>query len=300
MTNKRDNRTPIERLMRLGWDALDAARRNEPLSLDQITQNARNAVENVRRGILDEKSLKTFRFTAPTDNAISANVELELSVGESLIYPLDAAAGVLLDADLTYLGSLSFGVSGDVERMVFLRQSTPLTIGWANPVHWTTRPRWKIGLSRDVPLDLRVQGGVGDADVNLSRAKLQSLRVEGNIGGMNITLPSSGDSFATDIRGGAGAIALNVPKGAASTVNVQGGVGGFAVTIEPGAAVQIKVQGGVGKATLVPGFQRSEACAPGLPNTGVWQTPDFDMASRQVTIAVNDAVFGNISVRVIT
>lgn len=300
MTNQSDNRTPIERLMRLGWDALDAARRNEPLSLEQMTQSARNAVENVRRGILDEKSLKTFQFTAPVDNAVTASVELELSVGESHIYPLDAPDNTLLDADLTYLGSLSFGVSGDAERMVYLRQSTPITIGWANPVHWTTRPRWKVGLSPRLPLDVRVQGGVGDADVNLSRLQLQSLRVEGNIGGMNITLPAGGAPFPTEIRGGAGAIALNVPQGAASTVNVRGGVGGFALAIEQGAAVQLKVQGGVGKTILTPGFSRSEASAPGLPTTGVWQTPDFDMAARQVTIQITDVVFGNISVRVMS
>ncbi len=300
MTNNKDNRSPMERLIRLGWDALDNARRSEPLSLEQVTQNTRNALENVRRGILDEKQLKTFRFMAPLDNAVTANVELELSVGESSIGVLPGDNPHLLDADLTYLGALSFGVSGDVERMVFLRQSTPLTIGWANPVHWTTRPRWDVGLSSRVPLDLRVQGGVGDADLNLTGLQLRSLRVEGNIGRMNITLPDDTPSFPTDIRGGAGAIALNVPEGAASTVRVQGGVGGLALTMAPSAAVQMQVQGGVGKTLMTPGFQRSEAAAPGLPNTGLWQTPDFDTSARQVTVYIADAVLGNISARVMT
>lgn len=288
----------MERLIRMGWDALDAARRNEPLSIEQMTQNTRNAIENVRRGIIDEKQLKTFNFAAPIDNAVAANVELELSVGESSVHHVQNVENMLIDADLTYLGSLSFGVSGDVERMVYLRQSTPLTIGWANPVHWTTRPRWDIALTEKLPLDLRVQGGVGDADLNLTQLQLQSLRIEGNIGRINVTLPAGGTHFSTEIRGAAGAIALNIPQGAASTVNVRGGVGGFALNIEAGAAVQMIVQGGVGKTLLTPGFYRSEAAAPGLPNTGVWQTSDFDLASRQVIVKVSDTVLGNISARV--
>ena len=296
----RDNRTPLERLVRLGWDALDAARRDDRSPLEQVTQNARNAVESVRRGILDEPTLKQAQVSLPLDNANSASVELAFSVGESSVSALDAAsAGTLMSADLMYLGSLSFGVSGDAQRMAYLRQSTAITIGWANPVHWTTRPRWQVALTPRVPLDLQVQGGVGDADVNLAGLQLQSLRVDGNIGRMNITLPAAGKSFITTIRGGAGGIALNVPAGAASTVQVRGGVGGFALNIAPGAAVRMRVQGGVGQTLLTPGFQRTEATAPGLPTTGIWQTPDFDLATQQVTVEVTDAVLGNLSARVL-
>ena len=298
----RDNRTPLERLVRLGWDALDAARRqnNANSPLEQVTRNARNAVETVRRGILDEQALKQAQFALPLDNAASANVELAFSVGESTVTALPADETALLTADLMYLGSLSFGVSGDTRRMAYLRQSTPITIGWANPVHWTTRPRWQVALTPRVPLALQVQGGVGDADVNLSALRLSSLRVDGNIGRMNITLPSSSEPFATHIRGAAGGIALNVPTGAAGTVEVRGGVGGFALNIAPGAAVRMRVQGGVGQTLLTPGFKRTEAAAPGLPTTGIWQTPDFDLAERQVTVDVSDAVLGNLSARVLT
>ncbi|MEM6529224.1 MAG: hypothetical protein AAF653_13080 [Chloroflexota bacterium] len=298
MAQKPDNRTPLERLMRMGWDALDAARRNDPLTLEQVTANTRNAIENVRRGILDEKSLKSFQFTLPLDNAVGANVEIELSVGESRIFALEHANNVLMDAMLHYLGSISYGVSGDVERMAYLRQSTPLTIGWANPVHWATRPHWDVGLAPALPLDLRVQGGVGDVELNLTGLHLRSLRLEGNIGRMNVTLPSAGPTFTTDIRGGAGPIALNVPDNATTTVKVAGGVGGFALMIALGAAVQMSVAGGVGKTLLTPGFNRTEVATPGLPNTGTWQTPDFDMHTRQVRVQVADTVVGNLSARV--
>jgi hypothetical protein len=180
-----------------------------------------------------------------------------------------------------------------------LRQSTPITMGWVNPIHWATRPRWDIELSPRVPLDLRVQGGVGEADLNLSALQIQSLRVDGNIGPLNVTLPANGHSFPTMIRGGAGPIAVNVPSQAASSVNIRGGFGGLVVNIAAGAAVQINVQGGVGHVVMQPGFSKMEATAPGLPNTGVWQTPDFDLQSRRAVINIADGMVGNLQVRVL-
>ncbi|MEL7234376.1 MAG: hypothetical protein AAGK74_07760, partial [Chloroflexota bacterium] len=172
--------------------------------------------------------------------------------------------------------------------------------GWANPVHWTTRPHWDVGLAPSLPLDLRVQGGVGDVELNLTGMHLRSLRLEGNIGRMNVTLPSAGPAFETDVRGGAGPIALNIPERAATTVRVTGGVGGIALVIARGAAAQMTVAGGVGKTLLTPGFNRTEVSTPGLPNTGVWQTPDFDMHARQVRVQVADTVLGNLSAQVMT
>ena len=296
--NDRDNRTPIERLIRIGWDALDNARR-EPLTLDKVAQNTRDMIETARKGIFDETSLKSFTFVAPLDNAAAADIDLELSVGESYVYALDASDPLLIDADLNYLGALSFGVTGDVQRSAFLRQSTPLTVGWANPVNWTTRPTWNIGLTRKLPMDVRVQGGVGDADVNLSGLKLQSVRVEGNIGRMNITLGTQSSRYKVSIRGGAGPIALNIPAGAGADVNVRGGVGGLLLNIEPNAAVQLNVNGGVGRTVMKPGFRRMEATAPGLPNTGVWETVDYHAATRQVRVNVAEGMVGNLTVRVL-
>lgn len=292
-----DNRTPIERLIRLGWDALDSARRQPP-TIDKLAQNAREALETARRGIFDESQLKQYHLTIPIDNAMSAAADLGLSVGEASIGALDTDSVWLLDANLTYLGALSFGVAGDAQRQVFLRQSTQLTVGWVNPTHWVSRPRWDVRLSPDVPLELRVQGGVGDADVNLSRLKLQSLAIEGNIGPMNITMPADGAAFEGAIRGAAGPLALNVPGGARGTINIRGGVGGLALNIAADAAVQLNLHGGVGRVEMQPGFDKIEAAAPVLPNTGLWETVGFHDASRRVVIHLADGMLGGIRVRV--
>lgn len=298
MPQDKDNRTPLEKLVRLGWDALESARK-EPLSLDKLAQNAMDTLETARRGLFDETALKSFTFNAPLDNATSARVELELSVGESRIAALPTDSPLLIEALVHYLGALSFGVGGDAQRHAHLRQSAALTVSWANPLHWATRAGWQVGLTPRVPLDLRVQGGVGDADVNLSGLNLSALRVDGNIGGMSITLPSQPSVYPVVMRGAAGAMALNIPDHAAANVEVRGGVGGLAVNIANGAAVQINVQGGVGRTLMKAGFMKVEAAAPLLPNTGVWETENFSTANERVTVYIAEGLLGNISVRVL-
>ncbi|MFZ4814329.1 MAG: hypothetical protein ACOYL5_07330 [Phototrophicaceae bacterium] len=296
-----DNPNPLDRLVRIGWDALDAARRGEPMTIDRLRRNAQDALENARRSIFEEEALKEFHLQFPLDHAVSADVDLELSVGESHIHALSAEdrGQLLADAHLRYLGVLAFGVSGDIQRVMHIRQATPLTMGWANPVHWTTRPRWDVGLARRIPLSVRIQGGVGDANVNLDGLQVQSLRVEANIGGMNITLPADSPSFAGTLRGGAGVLALNVPQEASAAFAVRGGLGGIMVNIAAGAAVQVNVAGGTGQVEMMPGFSKIEAAAPGLPNTAVWQTPEFLGSARRVVINLSEGLFGNLAVRVL-
>lgn len=293
-----DKRTPIERMIRLGWEALDQARR-EPPTLDKIAQNARDAIETARRGIFDEASLKNYHFVVPLDNATSAATDFELSVGEASIYRQTDNPQHLVDASLTYLGSLSFGAVGDVQRQVFLRQSTQMTVGWVNPIHWTNRPHWDIGLSDKVPYDLRVQGGVGDADINLAGLQIDKLQVEGNIGSLNITLPTHKTHFDASIRGGAGPIALNIPENANGTIHLRGGVGGLIINIAPQAAAQIVLSGGVGRVVMEPGFNKTEAAAPVLPNTGTWETANFTQVHQRVMLHIAEGMVGSIQVRVL-
>lgn len=205
----------------------------------------------------------------------------------------------MVAADLNYLGSLSFGVTGDAQRTVFLRQSTPITVGWVNPVNWTNRPSWHIGLSQRVPLELRVQSGIGDADINLTNLRLESVRLEGNIGQMNVTLAAGTAAYPVMIRGGAGGIAINIPSGANADVIVRGGMGGLAVNIADDAAAKINLAGGVGHTVMQPGFSKMEAAAPMLTNTGVWETANFNDARRRVTIDVAEGMVGNMRVRVL-
>lgn len=124
--------------------------------------------------------------------------------------------------------------------------------------------RWLLTLAPDVPLVLRVTGGVGDATLDLSSLKVTDFTFEGGVGRAAISLPGRGIVSAT-LRSGVGPLSVMVPAGTEARVQVTPGVG--AVTVlgdfrrsgdtytSPGYAegrsrIDLRVQGGVGSVTV--------------------------------------------------
>ncbi|MFZ4828686.1 MAG: hypothetical protein ACOYLB_15155 [Phototrophicaceae bacterium] len=292
-------RSPLEQLARVGLDVLGRSRLLPNTPLETLAQTALQTVENLRRNILEDEEVKFFEFIAPIHRAIMANIALELSVGTAQVFALPTHSSQLVEAQLSYLGSLDFSVMGDAQRKVLLRQSSPLTLGWANPKHWTTRPHWHIGLTQDIPLDLYVKGGVGEATLDLTHLTLSNLEVEANVSSFLIKLPQHKPFFTGTVRGGAGAITLQVPADAHGKLFIRGGLGELDLIIQEGAHVRVDVLNGVGRTELVAGLDMREVSGVGILNTGVWETPNLHMANRPMSISLLDTRIGALHVRVV-
>lgn len=292
-------RSPLEQLARVGLDVLGRSRLLQNAPLETLTQTALQTVENLRRNILEDEEIKFFEFIAPVHRAIMANIALELSVGTAQVSALPMQSSQLIEAQLNYLGSLDFSVMGDSQRKVLLRQSTPITLGWANPKHWTTRPHWHIGLSQDIPLDLHVKGGVGEAVLDLTYFTLSNLEVDANVSAFAIKLPQHKPFFSGTIRGGAGAITLHIPTDAHGKLFIRGGLGELDLLIQEGAHVRVDVMNGVGRTELVRGLDVREASGVGILNTAVWETPNLHMANRPLSISLLDTRIGSLHVRMV-
>ncbi|MGV2437563.1 MAG UNVERIFIED_CONTAM: hypothetical protein LVT10_23855 [Anaerolineae bacterium] len=74
-------------------------------------------------------------------------------MGTAQISALPPQSSQLMAAQLNYLGSLDFSVMGDAQAKSPVTPYHPLTLGWANPKHWATRPHWQIGLTQGIPLE---------------------------------------------------------------------------------------------------------------------------------------------------
>lgn len=292
-------RSPLEQLARVGLDVLGRSRLLQNAPLEALTQTALQTVENLRRNILEDEELKFFEFIAPVHRAIMANVTVELSVGTAQISALPPQSSQLMEAQLNYLGSLDFSVMGDAQRKVLLRQSTPLTLGWANPKHWATRPHWQIGLTQSIPLDLHVKGGVGEATLDLSYLTLSNLEIDANVSSFALKLPQHKPFFSGTVRGGAGAIALHVPIDAHGKLFIRGGLGELDLIIQEGAQVRVDVMNGLGRTELVAGLDVREVSGVGILNTAVWETPNLHMANRPMSISLLDTRIGALHVRVV-
>lgn len=199
----------------------------------------------------------------PLDGARSAEVVLRLGVGDVTI---DAAAarGTLLSG--TILAGRNESItqrpsrSGTTARVEISSQQ-------AGPTSMTggdTR-RWNLSLTREVPVDLRVNSGVGRTTLDLRDATLSRLAYAGGVGETVVTLPGSG-GYRGEFELGVGATTVRLPQSVEARITVRTGLGrasvdGFDragdVYTTPGyasaaanARVDLSVQGGVGAVTI--------------------------------------------------
>ncbi|HWG84336.1 MAG TPA: LiaF domain-containing protein [Deinococcales bacterium] len=96
------------------------------------------------------------------------------------------------------------------------------------PVRNTT-PRWEIGLSRDVPLDLELKTGFGESNIDLSDLQVRSLEVSAGVGEADITMPARG-SIEARVQSGVGEVTVHVPRGMAVRVRGKTGLGDLHVS----------------------------------------------------------------------
>lgn len=194
------------------------------------------------------------------DGARAAEVELRLGVGEVRI-DADAPPRTLLAGTiLTGRGEAveeSVGRRGDVARIeVATRQQPGMSLGGMD------RRRWDLSLTREVPIDLRVEAGVGDARFDLREADLARLSLRGGVGEIRVILPERG-GYVGELNLGVGESDVVIPRGVEARVTVNMGLGGVEVegpwqqngrvyttegyaTAASGDRIELTIDGGIG------------------------------------------------------
>ncbi len=242
-------------------------------------------------------TVKHEHFSAPVDGAESARVKLNLAVGEHNVTST-TTPDTLIEADLAYVGEVAFTVSGEQDKVVSLSQSSAFTVEWLNPANWFNKNRklrWDIGLSPNVPLDLDVHGGVGEARLDLSNLNLTHVEVGGGVGEIDLALPSRGD-YDGYLKIGVGDFKITVPSSANADLRIKGGVGECTVNILPDAAVRLDARMGLGDIHVPSRLTRVSDGGDGISKSGVWETPDFASAERKIVIDFEGGV-GELRVR---
>jgi hypothetical protein len=126
---------------------------------------------------------------------------------------------------------------------------------------WT----WDLGITTQVPIDLRVDLGAGDAQVDLSGLDISQLGVDLGVGRAVVQLPDQSD-FSARIDGAIGQILVEVPRGQALRVRADTGLANIAVPND---------------------FQEQD---------GVYTSPNYAGAENQIELSVDQAI-GNITIR---
>jgi hypothetical protein len=272
-------------------------------------------------GLSGKPEIKHKKFSEPLGNATSAHIILEPAVAQARVSALSGGSGNLLEADLTYVGTIEFNVGGEHDKMVQLRQSSRgITLATANPFNWINNRTpliWEVNLNPDVPTELEIKGGVANSRLDLSGLQLTELKVNSGAGSLDLDLPVSngryhavigggageakikipgGASLDTEIQGGVGEIKMLVDEGAFVNARVKAGVGAVTITVPPDAPVRVRADVGVGSLNLPSHFKRMDGEDRLVGKSGTWETANFEAGGPQIIIDYSGGI-GGLTVR---
>jgi hypothetical protein len=79
--------------------------------------------------------------------------------------------------------------------------------------------RWRVGLSRDVPISLRVDTGASENLLDLSALRVVDVELHTGASETRIVLPQAAGATAVRIEAGAASVLLRVPPGVAARIS---------------------------------------------------------------------------------
>lgn len=165
------------------------------------------------------RSAETEDLAIPLESAASARLRLRHGAGR-----IRLEAG---DPGLTLLNG-QFG--GGVVSRVFRkddRLEVDLSVPgdrWPDFLRWGGGFDWALDVNPEIPLDIELNTGAGEASLQLDKLQVRRLRVMTGAGSTEIRLPMKAGHTDVTVEAGAAAIDLHVPEGVAAQVRTRHGL----------------------------------------------------------------------------
>jgi hypothetical protein len=152
-------------------------------------------------------------------------IEVDIGIGKLSVR---GGSSALLDAEFTYnveewAPTVDYSVKNGKGHLSITQ---PDAEGKSAPDK--ARNEWKLSLSEEVPLELSIDMGVGNVQLDLGDLRLTDLSVDQGVGNVKINLigERTGDLTAS-VDGGVGAITVQVPSSIGVRVEADTGIGSF-------------------------------------------------------------------------
>jgi hypothetical protein len=200
---------------------------------------------NIGLKIADVGPVSRESTTIEVDDADRVDATVRMAAGALSV---EGRADALLNADFTYNVAdweprVTYNVTDNVGRLDIRHAESN-----ALPVMDEARNEWDLRLNDDVPLDLRIEVGAGDHDLDLEGLILTELDVKLGAGEMNLTLGDNKGLDRIDLDVGAGDVKIDLSglwEGDA-VVSIQGGVGKTTLYLPQAVGVRLSVTQGIG------------------------------------------------------
>jgi hypothetical protein len=213
------------------------------------------------------QQLTSEQISQPLEGATQGNVEISSGIADLRISAADEDAGLIEGQVALNQGEnirQDHNKAGDTMHFTLRNEGVPAA-WWPGRIGQNNGGKvWDLKLSRDVPLTLRVDNGVGRTQIDLLQLKVTELDVHGGVGQSTVTLPRQGKVTAT-VDAGIGEVIVIVPAGMSARIRADGGLGQTRVQgdfqhngneyVSPGYdnatdRVDLQVHGGIGSVTV--------------------------------------------------
>jgi hypothetical protein len=157
----------------------------------------------------------------PRDTSETARVDLRMGAGELRV---NGGAGDLMDAVFNYNVS---AWKPEVRYRSFAGRADLSVRQPEGSRHFgNSKYDWDLRLNDEIPMDVLVHFGAGEARLNLGSLNLRSLEVDMGVGEINLDLRGTPRrDYEVRIRGGIGQATIHLPPDAGIYAIAQGGIG---------------------------------------------------------------------------
>lgn len=213
-------------------------------------------------GHFSRKALEIKTGNIPLGDAQNAHVRLQHGAGR-LFVSAGSLPGDLLN------GEFSGGVEMDVQRSsgrLTARLHSPAS---SFPFNWVPGDSldWTVRLGEDIPLELVIETGASDSELDLSHLQVQDFHLKSGASSVEIHLPGNTRLTRVNIEAGAAAVNLHIPPGVAASIQSSSALASLDIDQER------------------------------FPSYGQgYRSPDYDTADNRVDIKIQMGV-GSVSVR---
>lgn len=215
--------------------------------------------------------LQSQEISFDPDDISSAQVELNFGIVGGEIYALERSQG-LIEGTVFFVDDLIFEATeennGEASVMLETKEGLFEQPWWGDSVEDRT---WRIGLNPRIPLDLQINAGLGQVELNLDALTLSHLSINMDAGSSTVTLPDG--TYEIEFDADLGASTIVFPENGRISAQIDGSAGSFNITIPDGIPARIEISSGLGginmdeRFSLVDGERNDD---------GIWETADFD------------------------
>jgi hypothetical protein len=222
-----------------------------------------------------EADIKTAHHSLNIESMTSAEVVLGTSVEAWTISAMEADSPVLIDADTESLKDLSLSSHDQTVQLIEDNMDG----------NYTGRTlTWTVGLTREIPINLSINSGMGEGTADLSGLQLTDLTINNGLGSATVILPVTDTPYTVHGNMGSGNFTFTVPDGAPADFNVTGGLGSLSIDVPDGAAVRVEAVIGVGNIHLPDNYARVSGGQTPTGESGAWESGTFPGATDPIVI----------------